>query len=208
MLLGMAYRQGGDEDGAMAEFAAARSTFERLGAVLDVQRATELLGEMPARRTFMFTDIVESTKLAEALGEEKWRRLLAQHDRLLREVFSAHGGEVVKDTGDGFFAAFESPGAAVGAAIAVQRALAGHEGVAPDVRIGLHSGGAFSKDGDDYGGRTVHTAARIGALAGAGEILASRETVAGIAVAIDGDPRTVELRGLAEPIELASVAWR
>jgi len=208
VLLGMAYRQGGDEDGAMGEFAAARTTFERLGAVLDVQRAAELLGELPARRTFVFTDIVESTKIAEALGEEKWRRVLAGHDKALREVFAAHGGEVIKDTGDGFFVAFESPVPAVEAAVALQRMLAAQDGVVPDVRVGLHSGGAFSKDGDDYGGRTVHTAARIGALAGAGEILASRETVAGIAVAIDGDPRTVELRGLAEPIELASVAWR
>jgi class 3 adenylate cyclase len=209
MLLGMAYRQAGEEDNAMIELDSARATFERLGATLDVQRAAELLGAMPAHRTFVFTDIVDSTMLAEALGEEKWRRLLAWHDRTLQELIEAGGGEVIKDTGDGFFAAFDSPAAAVEAAVGIQRALAAHDGVAPDVRVGLHSGGAFSKEGDDYGGRSVHTAARIGALAGAGEILASRETVSeGVAASIAGDPRTVELRGLAAPIELVTIGWR
>ena len=85
MLLGLTYRGEGDEDGATEELTAAKTTFERLGAVLDQQRTAELLGESSAR-TFMFTDIVESTKLVEFLGEEKWRKQLAWHDRRLREL--------------------------------------------------------------------------------------------------------------------------
>src|SRR5919106_6309283 len=121
MLLGVAYRGEGDEDGAREEVTAARTTFERLGAALDLQRAAELLGESRTRRTFMFTDIVDSTKLVDALGEDKWRKLLTWHDRRLRELIEQAGGEVIKQTGDGYFAAFQTPEAAVEAAAGIQR---------------------------------------------------------------------------------------
>ncbi len=87
----------------------------------------------------------------------------------------------MKQTGDGFFASFENPRAAVDAAVGIQRALA-DEIVAPDVRIGVHAGEAFRTDAEstDYGGQGVHVAARIGAAAGAGEILVSTETLDGI----------------------------
>ena len=118
MLLGLAYRGEGDEDGAKEELTLAKTTFERLGAVLDLQRASELLGESSTRRTFMFTDIVDSTKLVEVLGEAKWAKLLAWHDRTLRELIEEAGGEVIKQTGDGYFAAFQTPNAAIEAAAA------------------------------------------------------------------------------------------
>jgi class 3 adenylate cyclase len=102
LLLGLAYRGDGDEDAARDELTAARSAFEMLGAVLDLQRATELLGDGRMQRTFMFTDIVDSTKLVEVLGEDKWRKLLAWHDRRLRELIEEAGGEVIKHTGDGY----------------------------------------------------------------------------------------------------------
>ena len=208
-LLAMALRKLGDEDGALDEIAAARATFERLGAVLAAQRAAELSGEVPLTRAFMFTDIVDSTKLAEALGETKWQKLLGWHDRTLRELLVERGGEVIKQTGDGFFAAFDGPTAAVEAAVAVQRALDEYEGIAPDVRIGLHSAGAFATGEGDYGGQGVHAAARIGALATSGEILVSTDTLAGAAVPYSlSEPREVELKGLTEPVPVVSVAWR
>ncbi len=207
--LGLALRKLGDEDAAIEELTAARSTFDRLGAVLDAQRVAELLGEVPVTRTFMFTDIVDSTKLAEALGEAKWEKLLAWHDRTLRELLQAEGGDVIKQTGDGFFAAFDSPAAAVEAAVAVQKALDGYEGIAPDVRIGLHAGGAFAKDEGDYGGQGVHAAARIGALAGAGEIVVSADTLADTAIRYPvKNTRTEELKGLSEPVEITEIDWR
>ena len=117
---------------------------------------------------------------------------------------------MVKKTGDGFFASFEHPKAALDAAIAIQRAL-GDEIVAPDVRIGVHAGEAFRTDSDttDYGGQGVHLAARVGSAAGAGEILVSRETIDGVGTSFRlSEPRAETLKGFAEPVEVVSVDWR
>ncbi len=208
MLLGLAYRGEGDEDGAREEFGAAKATFERLGAALDLQRAADLLGESPTRRTFMFTDVVDSTKLVEALGEDKWRKLLTWHDRTLREMIEQAGGEVIKHTGDGYFAAFQTPVAAIDAAAAIQRALDEHEPLAPDVRIGLHTGGAFHKDDHDYAGQGVHVAARIGALARGGEILVTRDSLDGGSHFALSKPRSEILKGFEDPVEVVAVDWR
>jgi class 3 adenylate cyclase len=156
----------------------------------------------------MFTDIVDSTKLVEVLGEDKWRKLLTWHDKKLRELIEEQGGDVIKQTGDGYFAAFQTPAAALDAAVAIQRALDEHEPIAPDVRIGVHTGGAFQSAHDDYAGQSVHTAARIGALAGGGEIVVSRQTVDGTARYTLSPPRATELKGFDQPVEICSVEWR
>ena len=142
MLLGTAYARSGDEHASAVELESALATFERLGARPEEERIKELLGRVEARRTFLFTDIVDSTRLLDTLGDDKWKRLLARHNELIREQIAEAGGEVVKQTGDGFFASFEHPKAAIEAAVGIQRALAA-EIVAPDVRIGAHAGGAF-----------------------------------------------------------------
>ena len=204
--LGMAYEQKGDRKGANAEYEAAKATFERLGAVLDTQRTMELLGETAAtHRTFVFTDIVDSTKLLEALGPEKWKKLLDRHDALLSEAIRSHGGDVIKQTGDGFFAAFDTAPTAVESAVRIQQSLA--EEVF-SVRIGLHSGEALER-GSDYTGRGVNVAARIGALAGPGEILVSTETLDGTGSPYTlSEPRTAELKGFAEAVPIAAVDYR
>jgi class 3 adenylate cyclase len=210
MLLGIAFRRRGDEHAASAELEPALATFERLGARLDAERVKELLGRLQTRRTFVFTDIVDSTKLLETLGDEKWKRLLARHDELLRERIGESGGEVIKQTGDGFFAAFDNPKAAIEAAVAIQRALDA-EIVAPDVRIGAHTGGAFhtSASAKDYGGQGVHVAARIGAAARAGEILVSSETLDGVSTAFRAsEPRPTTLAGIEQPVEVVTIDWR
>jgi class 3 adenylate cyclase len=210
MLLALAYRRSGDEHAAVAELEGALAVFERLGAQPDISRVKELTGRLELRRTFVFTDIVGSTKLLETLGDDKWRRLLSRHDELLQEKISESGGEVVKNTGDGFFATFETPKAAIDAAIAIQRTLDA-EVFAPDVRIGAHAADAF-RAGDettDYGGQGVHVAARVGALGGAGEIVVSLETLEGIESSFRlSEPRTESLKGIAEPVEVVSVDWR
>lgn len=208
--LGIAYRRQGDEEGATAELESALATFERLGARPDEERVRRLLGRLETRRTFVFTDIVGSTRLLESLGDAKWRRLLARHDELVRGRIADAGGEVVKQTGDGFFAAFDQPEQALEAAVAIQRALDG-EVVAPDVRIGVHTGGAFHTDAADldYGGLGVHVAARVGALAAAGEILASSESLEGVGGTWPrSEPREVELKGLVGPVSVVAVDWR
>ncbi len=209
-LLGVAYTRSGDEHAGVVELESALATFERLGAGVDVARVQELLGRVETRRTFLFTDIVDSTKLLETLGDDKWKRLLARHNELVRECIAETGGEVVKQTGDGFFASFENPKAAIDAAIGIQRALAA-EIVAPDVRIGAHSAGAFRTevDSSDYGGQGVHVASRIGSAARAGEILVSTGTLDGVGAAFRlSEPRLESLKGVEEPVEVVAVDWR
>jgi class 3 adenylate cyclase len=209
-LLATAYRRRGDEHTAVDELESALATFERLGAEPDAARVGELLGRVETRRTFLFTDIVDSTRLLETLGPEKWKRLLARHDEIVRERIVEAGGEVVKKTGDGFFASFDGPRAAIDAAVAIQRALA-DEIVAPDVRIGAHTGGAFrtDDDGTDYGGQAVHVAARIGAAAQGGEILVGAASLEGIGAAYRmSEPRAQTLKGIEDPVEIVAVDWR
>lgn len=158
-------------------------------------------------KTFMFTDIVKSTNLVEAIGDEAWSALLNWHDQTLRSLFAAHRGQEVVTTGDGFFVSFDSPDAAVDCAVAIQRDLAAHRrdhGFAPPVRIGLHATPATQVE-RNFQGKGVHEAARIAALAGGGEILASAETAAGRAEI--SERREVELRGIEEPIEIVAIDW-
>ena len=165
----------------------------------------------PARRvmkTFMFTDIVGSTSLVEAIGDEAWETMLAWHNTTLREVFTAHGGEEISTTGDGFFVSFDSPDVAVAAAVAIQRRLAENRaahGFAPQVRIGIHASDA-TRVGSDFHGKGVHEAARIAALGGAGDIVASVATVG--ESHRTSDPRSAILKGLSGTIDVVNVNWR
>ncbi|MBI4261358.1 MAG: ferredoxin [Actinobacteria bacterium] len=166
----------------------------------------------PTRRvvkTFMFTDIVGSTGLVEALGDEAWESLLRWHNETLRGIFAAHKGEEIVGTGDGFFVGFDSPDAALACAVAIQRKLAEHRqrhGFAPQVRIGVHASDA-TQVGRNFAGKGVHEAARIAALAEGGEILASRDTAAGTRHEA-GEGRTVRLKGITEPMEVVAVPWK
>jgi class 3 adenylate cyclase len=224
VLLASAYLADGDVDGALLELQAAASGFERLGAVPDMRRARAKLESLGAahdvvepvdagysKKTFMFTDMVRSTELIEAIGDDAWGDLRRWHDDTLRSLFAAHGGEEIHHSGDGFFVAFTKPTEAVECAVAVQRTLHDHRrahGFAPIVRIGLHAAEA-TRDSSGYQGKGVHAAARISAQAGAGEILASAKTLAGAALQFSASPaRSVELKGLAEPVELVEIDWR
>jgi len=128
--------------------------------------------------TVMFTDIVGSTQRAQELGDARWRDLLAAHHGAVRTELTRFRGREVKTLGDGFLATFEGPARAVrcGQAIA-----AGARSLGFDVRVGLHTG-EVELIGADVGGIAVHIAARVGALATPGEVLASstvRDLVAG-----------------------------
>ncbi len=221
MLIARAARASGDEDAARLEFGAAKATFERIGARRDARAAAVQLGESaetaPAlegprvTRTFLFTDIVDSTKLIGLIGDAAWQDLIRWHDDTLRAVIAEHGGEEIRSQGDGFVVSFDAPERAINCAIAIQRRLAEHRrahGFAPPIRIGIHRADATQR-GLDYAGVGVHQAARVGALAGAGEILATRGTLDATAHAFStGTPRSVELKGIAEPVEVLSVEWR
>lgn len=209
--LGRTYRAMDDEDGAVRELEAAGATFDQLGARIDAERVDELLGRHRRRaveRTFVFTDIVDSTKKAIELGETKWQHQLAQHDKLVRELVEVFGGMVVEHTGDGFFLSFAAPREALEAAIAIQQAA--ERRLPFDVRIGIHAteAGIVTVDGrENYRGAGIHAAARVAALGGAGEIVASAATVGGLGFTAS-EPRSAELKGLAEPVEVVTIDWR
>jgi len=216
VLLAEARSVAGETEAATLELEAARATFERLGAAPDLTRTDALLTG-PATpsgsrevRTFMFTDIVGSTALVEAIGDEAWHDLLHWHDDALRRCLKENKGEEVHRTGDGFFVAFPDARTALACAAMIQRTLAEHRrvhGFAPQVRIGLHAAEATRAAGD-YEGAGVHTAARIGALAEGGEVLASVETLEGIDDVMLGASREVTLKGLAKPVQVVPVDWR
>lgn len=160
-------------------------------------------------KTFMFTDMVASTQMAELLGDDEWGVLLQWHDETLRRLFATHKGHEVMATGDGFFVDFESPDDALECAVAIQRTLATQRrehGFAPRVRIGLHLADA-TQVGHNYRGKGVHQASRIAGVAGPSEILASRETVEQTSYR-GSSQRTVELKGIADPVEVVSVDWQ
>jgi class 3 adenylate cyclase len=206
-LLGLAARADRDEDSAVWELRAAAARFERLGALRDADRVAAHLARDGARqvtKTFLFTDIVRSTELLETIEDRHWANVLRRHDDTLRAIFSDHGGEVVDHTGDGFFVAFEDAAEAAHAAIAVQRAV--DQEFVFDVRIGLHMDGALAR-GENYHGRGVHTAARVGAAAEGREILATVETVEGLDVPVS-EPRPLALKGVKAPVETVAIDWR
>ena len=220
LIIGDVYLAEGDRDGAAFEYTTALSTFEKFGAVPDADAARARLAaiaDVPepsghrVAKTFLFSDIVRSTNLVEAIGDEAWTDLLTWHDEALRTRFREHGGEEVAHTGDGFFIAFQTADEAVACAVAIQRALAEHRrahGFAPQVRVGLHATEAAEMAGN-YHGKGVHEAARIGALAEGGEILVSTSTLECLEKpARVSDEREVALKGVSGPVRIASVHWR
>jgi class 3 adenylate cyclase len=121
--------------------------------------------------TVLFTDIVDSTRLAGELGDSRWRRLLEEHQTLTRERLGRFSGREIKTTGDGFLATFDGPTRGVECARAI---AADMPSLGIEVRAGLHAGEVELMDDDDIGGIAVHVAARISALADSGQVLASR----------------------------------
>lgn len=124
--------------------------------------------------TFLFTDVEGSTKLLHALGAEAYAAALAEHRRLLRDAFVAHGGVEVDTQGDAFFIAFPT---APGALAAAREATAALADGPIRVRIGLHTGTPLVTD-EGYVGPDVHRAARIAAAGHGGQVLVSAASAA------------------------------
>ncbi len=218
-LLATVHEREGDLVAARRELQAAYSTFERLGAVPEAQRQRAQLDQLSEVRgtgtesgfTFMFTDIVGSTVLASAIGDEAWTELSGWHDRALRELFAEHGGKEVDHAGDGFLVAFTNIKAALSCAVAIQRRMTEHRhkaGFAPKLRIGLHSGPARRVAGG-YRGREVHLASRIADLAGAEEVIVSAASLAQSGSRrVTSEPRLVRLKGVPELVPVVTLDWR
>ena len=148
--------------------------FEHPEQTLDVieEFLTGIPRDAPTDRqlsTVVFTDIVDSTALAEQLGDRRWRGMLDLHDDTARNLVEDHAGQFVKTTGDGILATFDGPGRAIRSASALERELSKAD---LQIRTGIHTGEIELRH-DDVGGIAVHLAGRIMALAGPAEILVS-----------------------------------
>jgi class 3 adenylate cyclase len=174
-----------------------------------VSAGTAALAGLQVRRTIMFTDIVGSTALIAAIGDAAWRDLRRWHDATVRRLVAEHRGDELDHAGDGFCIAFASAADGVDCAVALQRTLTQHRrtaGFAPAIRIGLHAG-SVEPDGASLTGVAVHTAARIAAAAGGGEILATDEVIREARVTPASEPRVMELAGISQPTSVVSIAW-
>ena len=206
----------GDREGAEAEAEAALTMLRQIGArhaQAQVESLIAGIGATSSKRqaAMMFTDMVGSTKLVEALGDDAWESLLRWHDRTLRGCVSEAGGTEVKHEGDGIFASFDDADAAIRCACAIQRSLRSHQaehGYAPAVRIGIHADQVNDRGGD-LGGRGVHVAARVMSAAGGGEILVTGSTLEEAAAEhATGGGREIDAKGIAEGLEVFSIDWQ
>jgi class 3 adenylate cyclase len=212
LLLARALQAAGDEAAAGLELEAAQATLERLGASMELEPGVSAAAAPAAAAlmTFMFTDMVGSTRLLDELGDDGWNELLSCHDAVLREQFLARGGREIKHEGDGFFVAFADAAAAVEAGCAIERALADHRtqgGALPAVRVGIHTASATSRGGD-FIGRGVHEAARLTAAARGHEVLVSLQTLDAAGDRFAGSQeRELQLRGFRSPMRVLTVPW-
>jgi pimeloyl-ACP methyl ester carboxylesterase len=154
--------------------------------------------------TVLFTDIVDSTRRATEIGDRRWRALLEEHQRLIRDQLRRFEGREIKTTGDGFLAVFDGPtrGAECARAIVDEMPALGIE-----VRAGLHTG-EVELMGEDVGGIAVHVAARIAGLAAGREVLVSRtvrDLSVGSGVEFDAAGRH-SLKGVPDEWDVYSVA--
>jgi class 3 adenylate cyclase len=122
--------------------------------------------------TILFTDIVDSTGLVLDAGDASWKRTLSMHDDVIRSVIVGFRGREVETAGDSFLVVFDSAEGAIQCGRALVGALAA---IHLSIRVGIHSG-EVAMSGDQVQGLAVHTAARIMAQAGAGEVLVSGTT--------------------------------
>jgi class 3 adenylate cyclase/pimeloyl-ACP methyl ester carboxylesterase len=154
--------------------------------------------------TVLFTDIVDSTRRAAAMGDRDWRALLDAHDAVVRAQLSRFRGREVNTAGDGFLAMFDGPQRAIRCAMAIRDAV---QALGIEVRAGLHTGECEVR-GDDIGGIGVHIGARVSALAGPNDVLVSstlRDLVIGSGLEFE-DRGVHELKGVPGEWHLFAVA--
>jgi len=159
--------------------------------------------------TFLFADLVGHTPIFEALGSDAAYRVISARVAVMQAAVADHGGRAFKSEGDGIAASFKTVGAAVDAAIGIQRSFAELTEAGPPVRVGINSGEAV-KHGDDFIGLAVNKAARVMSLAGGGEIFLSEVSRAllapttGLHIAARG---WFELKGFSRKERIFEVAW-
>jgi pimeloyl-ACP methyl ester carboxylesterase len=144
--------------------------------------------------TVLFTDIVGSTAKAAELGDTAWRKLLGEHNAVVRRQLARYRGQEHDTAGDGFFASFDGPARAIRCAQAIREAV---QPLGIELRAGLHTGECELVDGK-VGGIAVHIGARVAEAAGPGEVLVSstvKDLVAGSGLQFD-ERGEAELKGV------------
>jgi class 3 adenylate cyclase len=182
----------GDTPWVSIDFEAMRS----YGRSEEAERARRVM-------TILFTDIVESTATLARIGDVGWREVIAEHNQLAEAIVERQRGWVVATTGDGILAVFDSAERAVRAALGIRGRL---RLLDLEVRAGVHSGEVHVGPGE-VRGVAVHAAARIVALAKAGEVLVSATTqdlLAGTDLAFE-DRGPHHLKGLSGERQLFAV---
>jgi class 3 adenylate cyclase len=147
--------------------------------------------------TVLFTDIVDSSAHASAVGDREWRAIREQHDAITRATIRRHRGREVKTMGDGFLITFDAPARAV---LCAREVTDNVRALGIEVRAGLHTG-EIEMDGSDIAGIAVAIGARVSALAGPGEVLVSqtvKDLTAGSGIVFD-DRGTHDLKGIPDP---------
>jgi class 3 adenylate cyclase len=150
--------------------------------------------------TIMFTDIVNSSRLAATMGDRLWSSEITRHFAALRRTIEGAGGQFVKSLGDGTMSSFHEPAGALGAAQEIMQNVARSDGPAIALRIGIHAGNLMQTE-DDFFGTVVNKAARVAALAAPGEIRVSDTTRAMVGDRSDhrfADAKPVHLDGFEE----------
>ncbi len=176
-----------------------------VASVLDSEDQFASVTGSEGTMTLVFTDIVDSTGLAESAGDITWAEIIGAHESAIRRITASQGGTVVKFLGDGSMLAFESARAAVRAAVEIQRASAQSFAI----RIGIHTGEVI-RTVDDLRGLTVNKAARIAAAASAGGIMASsttRDLVGSMKGIQIGEPKVIVLEGLSDTHQIVPLEW-
>ncbi|OMC21328.1 hydrolase [Mycobacterium colombiense] len=144
-----------------------RSSFREMAEFLTGEQAE--VADDRVLATVLFTDIVDSTRRAAAIGDRNWRALLDAHDAVVRAQLARFRGREVNTSGDGFLAMFDGPQRAIRCAMAIRDAV---QALGIQVRAGLHTGECEVRGGD-IGGIGVHIGARVSALAGPNDVLVS-----------------------------------
>ena len=165
----------------------------------------------PRIMAVLFTDMVGSTDMTQAKGDQAAQVIVRRHNSIVRAALNEYGGKQVKHTGDGIMASFPSPASAVEATVAIQRACAANNARFPDqelhLRIGINAGEPIQEE-EDLFGATVQLAARVCAAAGTDQIFCTnvvRELSGGKAAFKSRG--AVALKGFSEKMTLYEVSW-
>jgi class 3 adenylate cyclase len=176
----------------------------------------ELASKHTLHRAVLITDMKAFSRMTEDLGSKETARLVQRHRDLCLPLIEQAGGHGKSTGGDGLLAAFETPGAAVGAAVAMQRALAAYNAARSGedeilVRAGIASGEVvLDKGGKPFLGDALNKAARVMSLADGGQVFTTKDDLADTAKADYGavSHGQFRLKNISQPVEIVEVLWR